>query len=205
MASQDKHGDLSRRQFMGSSAMTTAGVAAGLSYYFSKDNVPYPHSEEGDEVKVGFIGVGSRGGALLRAMLRVPGSNIVSICDVREEMLTEKAGDVTKNAKLDFENNRQTAQINTTQNWREVIDNPDDDPAYPTDEYRKRVVADPSGSVMLSDPVPVDHILRPAGRDRAASIGRFLQGPRVLTDEKKRLLRAAAGGELAAEWLRSKV
>ena len=88
---------------------------------------------------------------------------------------------------------------------REVIDNPDDDPAYPTDDYRKRVVADPSGSVMLSDPVPVDHILRPAGRDRATSIGRFLQGPRVLTDEKRRLLRAAAGGELAAEWLRSKV
>ena len=87
---------------------------------------------------------------------------------------------------------------------REVIDNPDDDPAYPTDDYRKRVVADRSGSVMLSDPVPVDHILRPAGRDRAASIGRFLQGPRVLTDEKRRLLRAAAGGELAAEWLRSK-
>ena len=87
---------------------------------------------------------------------------------------------------------------------REVIDNPNDDPAYPAEDYLKRVVADPSGSVMLSDPVPVDHILRPAGRDRAASIGRFLQGPRVLTDEKKRLLRAAAGGELAAEWLRSK-
>lgn len=87
---------------------------------------------------------------------------------------------------------------------REVIDNPNDDPTYPTNDYRKRVVADPSGSVMLADPVPVDHILRPAGRNRAASIGRFLQGPRVLTDEKKRLLRAAAGGELAAAWLRSK-
>ncbi|MFQ5464108.1 MAG: hypothetical protein ACE5E5_15960 [Phycisphaerae bacterium] len=88
---------------------------------------------------------------------------------------------------------------------REVTDNPNDDPAYPAEDYRKRVVADPSGSVMLTDPVPVDHILRPAGRDRAVSIGRFLQGPRVLSDEKKRLLRAAAGGELAAEWLRSKV
>ena len=87
---------------------------------------------------------------------------------------------------------------------REVIDNPDDDPAYPAESYRKRVVADPSASVMLADPFPVDHILRPAGRDRAASIGRFLQGPRVLTDEKKRLLRAAAGGELAVTWLRSK-
>lgn len=87
---------------------------------------------------------------------------------------------------------------------REVIDNPDDDPAYPAEQYRKRVIADRSGSVMLHDPVAVDHILRPAGGDRATSIGRFLQGPRKLSDEKKRLLRAAAGGELAAAWLGSK-
>jgi len=87
---------------------------------------------------------------------------------------------------------------------REVIANHDDDPAYPSDDYRKRVVADPSGSVMLDEPVPVDHVLRPAGRDRAVSIGRFLQGPRKLTDDKKRLLQAAAGGELASAWLRSK-
>jgi len=87
---------------------------------------------------------------------------------------------------------------------REVIDNPNDDPAYPDEQYRKRVIADPSGSVMLHEPVAVDHILRPEGRDRAASIGRFLQGPRKLTDEMKRLLRTAAGGELAAAWLGSK-
>ena len=87
---------------------------------------------------------------------------------------------------------------------REIMSNPGDDPAYRAGQYRTRVVADPSASVMLADPVPVDHILRPAGRDRALSIGRFLQGPRVLSDEKKRLLRAAAGGELAAQWLRSR-
>jgi hypothetical protein len=87
---------------------------------------------------------------------------------------------------------------------REVIDNPDDDPAYPAESYRKRVVADPSASVMLADPIPVDHILRPASADRALSIGRFLQGPRKLSDDKIRLLRAAAGGELAAAWLGSK-
>ncbi len=99
---------------------------------------------------------------------------------------------------------RQAAFLVGVWTVREVIDNPNDAPAYPIDDYRKRVVADPSGSVMLADPVPVDHILRPAGRDRAASIGRFLQGPRVLTDEKRRLLRAAAGGELAAAWLSAK-
>ena len=87
---------------------------------------------------------------------------------------------------------------------REMIDNPNDDPAYPTADYRQRIVADPSGSVMLDDPGAVDHLLRPPGRDRAVSIGRFLQGPRVLSDVKRRLLRAAAGGELAAAWLGSK-
>jgi len=87
---------------------------------------------------------------------------------------------------------------------REVVENPDDYPAYPAAGYEHRVIADPAASIMLTEPVPVDHILRPAGADRAMSIGRFLQGPRKLTDEKIRLLRAAAGGQLAAAWLGSK-
>jgi hypothetical protein len=49
--------------------------------------------------------------------------------------------------------------------------------------------------------VAVDHILRPAGRDKAVSIGRFLQGPRKLSDEKVRLMRAAAGPQMAQKWL----
>jgi hypothetical protein len=87
--------------------------------------------------------------------------------------------------------------------WRvkEVLENPGDDPAYPKDDYRYRVVADSAESVRLDDPVVVDHILRPEGRDRGASIGRFLQGPRKISDEKARLLRAAAGPELALKWL----
>jgi hypothetical protein len=33
------------------------------------------------------------------------------------------------------------------------------------------------------EPVPVDHILRPHGRDKAVSIGRFLQAPRKLDEQ----------------------
>jgi hypothetical protein len=84
---------------------------------------------------------------------------------------------------------------------KEVLDNPGDDPAYPRDDYRYRAVANDAESVKLDDPVIVDHLLRPEGRDRAVSIGRFLQGPRKLSDEKVRLLRAAAGPELALKWL----
>lgn len=88
--------------------------------------------------------------------------------------------------------------------WRvsEVIANPGDDPAYPNEDYRFRVVMDGTESITFEESVAVDHILRPLGRDPAVSIGRFLQGPRKLTDEKVRLLRAAAGPDLALKWLK---
>jgi hypothetical protein len=82
--------------------------------------------------------------------------------------------------------------------------NPDDDPAYPAEDYQYRVTANEVESITFDMPVPVDHILRPSGRDKANSIGRFLQGPRKLTDEKVRLLRAAAGAQMAQQWLTGK-
>jgi hypothetical protein len=84
---------------------------------------------------------------------------------------------------------------------QEAVENPGDDPAYPRDDYRYRIMADPEESNSFGDPVPVDHLLRPQGRDRAVPIGRFLQGPRRLDENKVRLLRAAAGPELALKWL----
>lgn len=83
----------------------------------------------------------------------------------------------------------------------QVVENPDDDPAYPSSDYKFRVIANEVESLFLDEPVLVDHILRPEGRDKAVSIGRFLQGPRKLRDEKVRMLRAAAGGQLAQKWL----
>ncbi len=84
---------------------------------------------------------------------------------------------------------------------KEVVENPGDDPAYPVEDYRFRVIGDQTEAIYFSDPVPVDHIVRPEGRDKAASIGKFLQGPRKLRDEKVRLLRAAAGPQMAQQWL----
>ena len=84
---------------------------------------------------------------------------------------------------------------------QQVAENPGDDPAYPANEYQYRVIADEIESLNLDEPVFVDHILRPPGRDKTVSIGRFLQGPRKLSDEKLRLLRAAAGPQMAQKWL----
>jgi hypothetical protein len=84
---------------------------------------------------------------------------------------------------------------------QEVKDNPGDDDCYPKDDYRFRIVPNEGESVNFDEPVLVDHILRPEGRDKAASIGRFLQGPRKLKDQTVRLLRAAAGPKMALKWL----
>lgn len=86
----------------------------------------------------------------------------------------------------------------------QVQPNPDDDPAYPAEDYPYRVTASEVESITFDPPVPVDYILRPFCRDKASSIGRFLQGPRRLTDEKVRLLRAAAGPQMAQQWLTGK-
>jgi len=85
-----------------------------------------------------------------------------------------------------------------------VQQNPGDDLNYPADKYRIRVTADEVESLTFDQPIPVDHILRPEGRDKATGIGRFLQGPRKLSDEKVRLLRAAAGPQMAQQWLTGK-
>ena len=84
---------------------------------------------------------------------------------------------------------------------QQVVENPDDDPAYPADEHKYRVIADEVKSLNLDESVLVDHILRPEGRDRAVSIGRFLQGPRKLSEARVRLMRAAAGPQMAQKWL----
>ena len=87
---------------------------------------------------------------------------------------------------------------------RAVVPNPDDDRAYPADEYRFRIVADDTASIRLDDPVLIDHLVRPQGRDQATGIGRFLQGPRKLKNDMVRLLRAAAGPQMARHYLTGK-
>jgi len=87
---------------------------------------------------------------------------------------------------------------------KEVIDNPNDDPDYPADEYRYRVVCNEAESHVFDEPVLVDDIFRPTRASKTASIGRFLQGPRKLTDENMRHLRAVAGPQMAQQWLTGK-
>ena len=107
---------------------------------------------------------------------------------------------VTSGANLGHEA-RQAGFLVAIWTVEEVFVNAGEEPAYPREDYRFRLTADPQTSLTFNEPILVDHLLRPTGQDEAAAIGRFLQGPRKLNEEKLRLLRAAAGPELAIKWL----
>jgi ornithine cyclodeaminase/alanine dehydrogenase-like protein (mu-crystallin family) len=63
------HNDLTRRTFVKTS------VAASSAALLSAQS-------PNDTVRVAFIGVGNRGAYLLQNMLKVPGVNVVAICDI---------------------------------------------------------------------------------------------------------------------------
>ena len=94
-----------RREFIGNAALTAAGagVAALSAYHFGQDqeSAPDVSDRENDPVKLGFIGVGRRGGALLRSAVKVPGNDVVAICDLQEGARNAARGDVAKQYKKD--------------------------------------------------------------------------------------------------------
>lgn len=81
-----------------------------------------------------------------------------------------------------------------------VAESTEGDPGPDRVARRFQVVLDEHESIRF-DPVPVDHLLRPEGRDEAIPIGRFVSVPRRLSEQLVRKLRAAAGPELALRWL----
>jgi len=83
----------------------------------------------------------------------------------------------------------------------QVVENPGDNPEYPARKYQHRVLVNEIEAIQLDQPVCVDHIIRGEGYDERIPVGRFLRGPRRLTDEKIRQLRSAAGAEMAQKWL----
>jgi hypothetical protein len=83
----------------------------------------------------------------------------------------------------------------------ELTNNPGDDPQHPAGKYAYRVLVNQTEAIELEEPICIDHIIRRDAYEKTVPVGRFLRGPRRLTDDKVRKLRAAAGAELARHWL----
>ena len=56
--------------------------------------------------------------------------------------------------------------------------------SYSSENFKYRVIFDQEKTRLLEPPINIDEILRPADRDETIPIGRFLQGPRKIKDER---------------------
>ncbi len=114
-------GSVDRREFMGNAFLTTAGaVTAGLSaYHFTRQEPAAPDVSQWkkDPVRLGFIGVGRRGGALLRSAVKVPGNDVVAVCDVQESARNAASTDIKKQYQLDEKN----ADVQLYEDYRQLL------------------------------------------------------------------------------------
>ena len=84
-----KHHSMTRRGFLTSGGATAAGIALGASAVQATDE---------KTIRCGFVGVGHRGSTLLKAVVGIPGVQVVGICDTdashreRASRLVESAG-----------------------------------------------------------------------------------------------------------------
>jgi hypothetical protein len=81
------------------------------------------------------------------------------------------------------------------------MQNPGDNPAYPASTFQYRVIVNEVEAMHFDRPVYIDHLIRRDTYDKDIAVGRFLRGPRRLSEEKVRQLRSAAGADMAHKWL----
>jgi predicted dehydrogenase len=80
--------EISRRQFLGSSAMNAAGVAAGMVGLAA---AAVPKRSASDRVRLGVIGVRSQGRSLAASFAGLPDVDVAAVCDVDENVLPAAA------------------------------------------------------------------------------------------------------------------
>ncbi|MBN1443825.1 MAG: Gfo/Idh/MocA family oxidoreductase, partial [Planctomycetes bacterium] len=121
----NSEGSVSRREFLGGTALTAAGAAVGISVYFRDwrklgPDLPSLSAREEDRVRLGFIGVGNRGGALLRTSLQVPGALPVAVADVQKEKRDSCAKDIR--AQMETKIGDPDFKVETYDDYRRVLD-----------------------------------------------------------------------------------
>lgn len=85
---------LNRRQFLGSSAMNAAGVAAGMVGVGLAANSP--QAAPGERVNLGIIGVRGQGKLLAETFAGLGQAEIVTLCDIDESIAYETAKSVAE-------------------------------------------------------------------------------------------------------------
>src|SRR6188474_2721592 len=110
----------SRRRFIKNTALFTGGSAvlpivssAGFTYFKNKI---LPN----DQLNIGAIGINGMGWSNLSAAVKVPGVNVVALCDVDKNVLDKRMADLAKM-------NVDTAKVKTYGDYRKLLEQKDID------------------------------------------------------------------------------
>src|SRR6478609_8699173 len=105
-----------RRSFISTSAKATAalGVSSVIPWQsFASTRIVAPS----DRLNVAAIGINGMGWEDLKQLLKVPGANVVALCDVDENVLNKRKDELAKNG----------IQVKTYSNYRKLLENRDID------------------------------------------------------------------------------
>ena len=110
----------SRRRFIKNTTMLTAGAAflpavspAGFAYFKNKVS-------PNDQLNIGAIGINGMGWSNLTSAIKVPGVNVVALCDVDKSVLDKRMNELSKM-------NIDTSKVKTYGDYRKLLDQKDID------------------------------------------------------------------------------
>jgi predicted dehydrogenase len=109
----------SRRRFLGSAALGMAGMVAipGIATSCKGGKKPAAESETGDEITLGFIGLGQQSMFLLSGFLQVAGVKVVAGCDVygiKRQRFEKRVTDFYTKAGKEF-------KVDTYEKYQDVL------------------------------------------------------------------------------------
>ena len=86
----------SRKKFLHQAAALTAGACIGSSLDNQLFAIFKNRIAPSDQINVGVIGINGMGWADLTAILKVPGVNLVALCDVDKNVMDRRMKDLAK-------------------------------------------------------------------------------------------------------------
>ncbi len=109
-----------RRKFLSDASR----VAAGAALFSAMDNKVFAIGKNilspSDQVNIGAIGINGMGWADLRSAMKIPGVNLVALCDIDKNVLDKRLNELTK-ANVD------TSKIKVYGDYRKLLENKDVD------------------------------------------------------------------------------
>ncbi|MEO7394636.1 MAG: Gfo/Idh/MocA family oxidoreductase [Chitinophagaceae bacterium] len=110
----------SRRKFLQNSATMLGGSLLVTAIDNNAFAILKNRVSPGDQLNIGLIGAKGMGFANLKSALKIPGVNVVAICDIDKNVVAERMGDLGKM-------NINTSKVKTYGDYRKLLENKDVD------------------------------------------------------------------------------